>query len=94
MPFLTVLAVNACGPTDLGPILAWCHSDRTGALVDSSGVCKTTLMISQTDAGEATVGIREGARNSESVAEARAPDKAFDKMVRAVRREMIGRNKR
>lgn len=37
---------------------------------------------------------REDARNSETVAEARSRDKAFGKMVRAVMRDRIGRNKR
>jgi len=54
-----VQALNARDPGAVDVLTRWLGKGRTGALVGSSGVGKTTLLNALTDLGEATGGIRE-----------------------------------
>lgn len=59
-PIVTVVVVNALEPKTLDQLSAWLSNGKTGVLVGSSGVGKSTILNVLTDAGSLTQGIREG----------------------------------
>ncbi len=71
-PFLTVIAINALDPADVGQVLSWCPNGQTAALVGSSGVGKTTLANGMTGQDQATADIREDDARGRHTTTARA----------------------
>ena len=58
-PGIQVIALNALAPTQVASLLPWLQCGHTAAFVGSSGVGKSTLVNSLTNAGVATSAIRE-----------------------------------